>query len=1242
MKKIHHLLISTSLTLLAATTLAQNATWSGSAGDNDWNNALNWDIGVPAEGTNAVIAAGQTVNYNAPMVATAIGSLMANSPLNVNAAGFVVGASGNAAAVFGGSTSALLSINDGGVLSVPNGGLVASTNGAVSLAAGGSLTTSGLLSLGSSGNVGFLTNVGGTLSVGGLRVNPNNASTSARAVILGGSNYLGNVSIWRSGSGSAAFSALGTEGLIISNGLVNIASLTVGVAGANSSLTMQVAGGTVTNTGSFIVGQVTGANSRPARFLQQGGLVVSTGADGIRVGVSNSTQVIQFSVLGGTNIAEKFVLGDGSNGVAALTVSFTNAARVYVGSGGIVSNNVNTLNVVLNSGSFLGANANWTGTVPMLLNGGAFDCGDLSGIAHDIALNGVLRGSAVLTKTGGGKLTLNAANTFTGNTLVNQGTLALGATGAFASSPQIILAAGATFDVSAVSGYTLGASRTLTGMGNVIGDVAAASTSLINPGSPYGTLTLGGALTMTGGAILHLDLPTTPGPGNDLLVVNGDLNLSGLNTLEIVGGGSPGSVHTVIQYGGNFNGSTANFALSGTTATLSNNPTTKTLALVIESAIRNPTNVVWVGSASVNDWDTVNHTNWLNVGTGLLDYFVTGDSVLFNDVGAAHPNVNLVANLTPSTLTVGASGSYTFGGSGAIVGTGGLTKTNSGTLTITSTNRYTGVTTIGGGVLEAASLTIGGVSSAIGAATIDPNNIVFDGGTLRYPGASVTTDRGATVLAGGGGVDVADASAALTVSGTLTGAGALTKAGAGSLVLSGANNYAGGTVINQGVLQVSSATGAGAGSITNNSATLRVNGATTVDNLTEWTGNCTLELSGVGSGNVALRGAWTGSGTVLANFLTQNTSQTLSLGGEGAGGGNMWNFSGTLDFGTNRGYCRLNNNSSINFGSSNATFHLGSGDLLFCQRNGGTTTYLGALSGGPNTRLSGARNDVSGNTTYVIGGKNLDTLFEGVITNGQSGTSVRPAVIVKTGTGKLTLTGASTYTGTTTIEAGTLRVDGSLANTSVTVVGGTLSGVGALAGPVDVQAGAVLSPGNDAIGQLTINNWLNLQYGCSNVFRLSKAQGISDSVAGLAGVNFGGTLVVTNLTGDLVAGDIFYLFPGAGSYGGVFEAFDLPALPSGLVWQTSSLLADGSIRVVTPSGPAFSGITIIDGNVTLNATNGTPYGQFILFGSTNLALPLNAWIPMATNTFDAIGDINPPLILPLDPTALQQFYLLQQ
>lgn len=1210
--------LPTRLAFLLATTLitgqlhAQLATWNNGGADNDWNNPLNWDIGVPAEGTNATIGAGFTVNYNAPMVATAIGSLTASSPLNVNATGLNVLASGNGATTINGSSAALLSVNNGGSLSVPNGGVTITSSAGAVVAAGGSLTASGLASLGSSSStVGFLTNNGGNISVGGLRINPNNAASNARAVINGGSNYLGNVIILRSGSGSASFQTLGTEGLVINNGLVNLASVVVGSPGANSSLTMFVGGGTVTNTGNFIVGQVTGVNSRPARFLQTGGLVVSTIADGIRVGVSNSTQVAQCSLLGGTNFAERFLLGDGSNSSSGLTVSFTNAAKVYVGSGGVVSNQVNTLNVALNSGGVFGANANWSGNTPIILAGGAFDCGDLGGTAHDISLNGILRGTGALNKNGTGKLTVNAVNSYSGNTLVNAGTLALGATGSIATTPQITIAAGASLDVTAPGGFTLGSTRTLTGDGTVTGNLTVAGGGLVNPGASAGTLTITGSLTESGSAVNHFDLPTTPGPGNDLLSVGGDLNLTGVNTIEIVGGGSPGTVHTLIQYGGNLNGTLANFLVSGASGTLSNNPTTKTIAFVVAAAIRTPTNVVWVGNSSVNDWDTVNRTNWLNVGTGLIDYFVTGDNVLFDSTGAANSVVNVVGNNSPASLTVGATANYTFGGSGAISGATGLTKTNTGTLSITNLNTYSGVTLISGGVVEAATLANGGSPSSIGSAAADATKLVLDGGTLRYTGPTVAIDRPATLNSGGGTVSVSTSGSSLSV-GALSGAGALTKSGTGSLILPLAGSYAGGSLINGGTLQVNNNTAAGSGPITNQNSTLRIQGALVLDNVYEVQGSTALEFNGVGGNNTALRGAWTGSGTVNVYFISVNASQTFTIGGAGSSGGHMWNFSGTVDVGTNTGFLRINNdNTTFNFGSSNATFNLGTGNVSLNQRNGGTTTHLGALIGGPSTRVAGRGNTgASGTTTYSIGGKNLDTTFEGEINNGGGTTA-----ITKVGSCKLRLSGNSIYTGATIIEAGTLQVDGALGATPVSVLGGTLAGNGTIGGSVDIQSGGTLAPGA-SIGRLSINNTLALASGSFTIMELDKSAGTNDVVAVLTSVSYSGTLVITNLGGTLQQNDTFVLFRApAGTYSGSFEAFDLPSLPAGLTWDTSGLLVDGSIKVV---GPTLNVVTS-GSNLDFSWT-----GAFKLQAQTNsLSIGLsNAW-------FDYPGGSTSPVTVPM-------------
>jgi autotransporter-associated beta strand protein len=100
-----------------------------------------------------------------------------------------------------------------------------------------------------------------------------------------------------------------------------------------------------------------------------------------------------------------------------------------------------------------------------LVNAMTFQAADVNSNAFNITLNGILTGSSLLNKTGGGTLTLGAANNYSGSTLINGGTLALGAAGSI-SSPGIIVGSNTTFDVSQVGGgFTLTGSQTLKGFG---------------------------------------------------------------------------------------------------------------------------------------------------------------------------------------------------------------------------------------------------------------------------------------------------------------------------------------------------------------------------------------------------------------------------------------------------------------------------------------------------------------------------------------------------------------------------------------------------------------------------------------------------------------------------------------------------------------------------------------------------------------------------------------------------------
>jgi autotransporter-associated beta strand protein len=935
----------------------------------------------------------------------------------------------------------------------------------------------------------------------------------------------------------------------------------------------------------------------------------------------NSAISGNLDVNAGLLVAEKITLvgpNAFTNAHGNLTLSGTGA--IYLGTGGLVGNvgYSNTSFAINLNGGTLGAKDDFSITGNGTLNNTfTLKAADLGNNARNITNNSRWSGTGSLVKSGAGVLTMTSTNNYSGSTTINEGTLALVGSGAISNSGAITIATGASLDVSAASGFSRTSAQSLGGNGTVVGVVSAYNNSTISAGVSVGRLTFSGDLIQAGGVNNSFELTAAT---NDTINVTGTLNVSGgTNAISVValGGPLPAGTYKLIEYGTLIGGVT-NFTLSGAPGSLTNDTVNKTISL-ITPGIRGATNVVWVGGSG-NNWDVINSVNWKKQSDGSPEFFVNGDHVRFDADGAANSSLTVVGSVQPGSVTVDAAANYTFGGNGSIGGIGtSLTKSNSGTLTLSTTNGYTGATTIAGGVVETTTLANGGTSSGIGASPNLAANLVLNGGTLRYLGTSVTTDRAATLGEGGGTLDVVASAAVLTLNGTLTG-GSLTKSGAGQLTLNPANSYTNGTIINSGTLQLNAAGSAGTGGITNNGAVVRLNTAIVPNVPIDFTGTCRVELSGVGGGNAGFQNDWSGSGTVLVNFLTQNAAQTFSMGGSG-NGGDMWDFSGTLDLGTNSGNFRFNNNESYNLGSSNATFNLGTGDARLWQRNGNTTTHLGALLGGPNTRLEGRRGDVSGQVTYSIGGNNTSTTFAGFITNGANATA-----ITKVGSGTLRLTGSSPYTGATTVESGTLQVDGAITTSAISVIGGTLSGNGLIGGGLDVQFGGTLSPGA-SIGRLTISNSLSLASGSITVMELNKAAGTNDSIVGLSSISYGGTLTATNLGGPLAVNDTFVLFGSApGSYFGAFETFDLPTLPTGLVWDTSGLLVDGSIKVVAP---------------TLNVMNNGTSLDFSWAGNFKLQAQTNSLsIGISNNWFDYPGGGSSPVNVPIDAANGSVFFRL--
>ena len=1200
--------VDTATSSAATLTVQALANWNNGASPNtDWTAGANWDTGVaPGFGTNAQVGTGFAITHTNP-AALAFKSLTNGSTININTNGFTN------TYTWGNVAGGVFNINSGGVMGV-GGDMALFTGAGITVAPGGSLNvirliigsgTTGGTGSGSGSSYGRVTNNGGILIASSTQLNPPNGTMSSTVgtdaspilVIKGGTNRLGAVSIQRAAGSTSAANTLGRDGLIVSNGIVEMTSLSVG---NNAHGTALIAGGAVTNSGSTVSTNATAG--RPARFLQTGGLYVGSG--NLIIAPSGTGQTIG-SVTGGTNIIGGIQLGSGA---ATGTARFTNSASIYVGSNGIAHNGAVTIENNLGAGGLFGAQADWTGAAALTLGGSfTFRAAALDGTAHNITYTAALNGSGPLLKTGAGVMTLNGTNTYTSTTFINQGTLALGAAGAINNSSGITVGSNTVFDVSAVTGgYTLPASKVLAGWGSVNGNVTNASGAIIDPGTngSYGTLTFSNSVIETGGGKTYFDLSVNPvGPTNDLIVINGDLNVSGVsNIVQISGGGPIGSVHPLFKYYGNFIGNLTNFAVLGANGTLTNITATtpKSIALRVEATLRNATNVVWVGNGVANTWNTVGATNWLD--GAALTYFRSGDTALFNAVGAANPNVDISGSVSPASLTVNAATDYSFSGAGSIDGAMSLTKTNAGRLTISSTNLFTGGVNFKGGTVSVPVLTADGVASPLG----QSGALSLDGGALEYTGGNVTWARNLALGAAGGTMSVTNSGTTLTQSGQLTGAGVLTKTGNGTLTLNNsANSYTGGSVVNAGTLRITQVAGAGSSNITlNTGGTLSI-GAVKPANTISVAGSSI--LSGGDGGGLSGAAVIDGAGDLVLAV----TTGVFDISGS------MASYSGTMTL-SNAGGASVRFNGTT--GSSLATFDLGVGTMDLMVRNSALNINIGGLKGTAGTTLSGrGGSSNNGPTTHHVGANGANTTFDGIIRDGSGGGSSTTA-IVKTGTGKLTLTANNTYTGTTTVSNGTLQVNGLLGATAVTVTGGTLAGTGTNGGTVVVQTGATIAPGASA-GTLTVSGSVQLDSGSTTSMEIDAGNSTNDLLTTSSTITYGGTLNVTNLSGTLAAGQIYKLFNAQDgfSYLGAFDGgTNLPTLGGGLAWDTTGLATNGTISVYSAISinPTPTNLTFTAGGGNLTLAWPSDHTGWTLQTQTNtrsvgLKVPTNNWFDVA-------------------------------
>src|ERR1035437_2153947 len=355
-----------------------------------------------------------------------------------------------------------------------------------------------------------------------------------------------------------------------------------------------------------------------------------------------------------------------------------------------------------------------------------------------------------LTKNGVGALTLTGANTYTGATVVNAGTLAMPA--ASTGGGGYTVANGAALGVQVVGGLN----------------------SQLNASS----VTLASSVTT-----LNFDLNNFGNPASAPLNVVGALNVNSTVTVNILDATPQLGQFPLIKYGSKTG--SGSFVLGstpfGVVASISNNVANSSIDLVITS-VNAPR---WEGQAGGN-WDIGLTTNWINIGNGLPTVYSDGSAVVFDASATGTTTVNLVTIVHPQSITINNTNlSYTLIGSRKISGSIGLNKQGGATLSILNTggNNYTKPTVITAGTLSVTNLANGGSPSPIGASSADPTNLVFAGGTFSYAGSPVSVNRGYSVQSTNGTIDTVGN---LTLSGLVRGGtGTFSKTGSGQLAYTG-------------------------------------------------------------------------------------------------------------------------------------------------------------------------------------------------------------------------------------------------------------------------------------------------------------------------------------------------------------------------------------------------------------------------------------------------------------------------
>ncbi|MBD8872774.1 autotransporter-associated beta strand repeat-containing protein [Rhodanobacter sp. DHB23] len=906
--------------------------------------------------------------------------------------------------------------------------------------------------------------VGTTLSgTQALSSSQSGGAGAAGATVSGTYGYGG-------GGGGAAVYVSGAGSLTINNGVTlsgghggaGGSGFYAGGGGGGGDGVLFSAGGTIINNGT-ISGGNGGAGGASASGGGGGGGGGGSGIAGAGLTITNYGTINGGS--DGAGGSGPHPGSAGSNGDAILFTSGSNTLTLESGSvlnGAVEVTNIATATIDV-AASGLNLSGGTLGNSALITNGVTTIDTGLAGTSTTIS--GVISGSApgggALVLTDSGTLTLSGTNTYTGGTtMTGGGTLVFGndsalGTGALEVASNVQLDASATVSIANAililnsDALTVLGTNDLTLSGVISGGGAAGLTK-----NGLATLTLAGANTYAGGTYLNA--------GGLVLDTNTALS-SGVLYAHVIGGGT---VTLDTDAPGLSIGNDIYVFNTTTLDVLGSND------LTLSGTISNGGALIKDGVSTLTLSGTNSYTGGTTINAGAIA--IAADDNLGGSTSGLTLNggtlENMAAMTSVRTITLGANGGTLETDDdmtldAAISGTGSLTKTGTGTLTLNGsvadgTNSYSGGTYIDGGTVVITSDASLGVASG---------GLTLNGGTLEYDGGNiVASTRAVTLGSQGGTFDITNSFGSIDLTGVVSGTGALTATGPSTLELDNANNsYAGGTFINGGAVVYVAADGAlglASSSITINGAWLRTaDGFSSGRNILVGGGGAYLTIDA---------GATTLSGTIDEELGVTNSTVNLARG------------SGTLVFtGTSTGpQWMLQGGQSLELAG-------------IITPDSPSTTPAILLTGGGNTLTLDSGFSLGGNVTSMPNGTSGDTLALGGTVNGtfdtSAITSTAPAwtgtpefygfaSYAKTGSSTWTVTGSgAAMTGTWTISSGMLQVgdltgDGSLGtgdiindaalvydNTGNTTAANNISGTGTL---TQEGAGTLTLTGNNSYG----------------------------------------------------------------------------------------------------------------------------------------------------------------------------------